>query len=395
MSVVSTRFDEMLETRLTALARAGLLRDRDAPRRAHVEAAAGRAGRRLLDLSSNDYLGFAGYPLLPSPAPGGAGSSRLIHGTRDAHVNLERALAEWLGTEDALLFASGYAANVGVVSALAQPGDLIASDALNHASLIDGCRLSRAEVRVVPHGDLAALRELLTSAGERTVWVVSEAYFSMDGAVCDVAAVAELLAQYPNAHLVLDEAHSLGVFGPRGRGLAAAVGHRPAALIGTFGKAFGLHGAFVAGSRALCRWLWNRARSFVYSTATSPALADVLQERVALVGAADDRRAHLAELCRSLHEQLAERFPSLHPASAQGPIAPLILGSAALALDKAAALGECGILTQAIRPPTVPIETSRLRMSLGVHLSHDDLAFVVETLGEVLAELDLVGASRS
>lgn len=382
--MASPRFDEVIEARLSDLASAGLLRDRGAPVRANVEAAAARAGRRVLDLSSNDYLGFASHPLLPSIAPGGAGASRLIHGTRDAHVNLERTLAAWLGTDDALLFTSGYAANVGVVSALAQPGDVIASDALNHASLIDGCRLSRAEVRVFGHGDLAALRDVLRTAGERTVWVVSEAYFSMDGAACDVAGLAQLLEQYPNAHLVLDEAHSLGVFGPQGRGLAASVGHRPAVLVGTFGKAFGLHGAFVAGSRALCRWLWNRARSFVYSTATSPALADSLHDRLALVIAADDRRAQLSERCRSFHVQLAERFPKLHPVSAQGPIAPLILGSAALAVDKAAALGEYGILTQAIRPPTVPVDTARLRMSIGVHLSHADLAFVIDTLANLL-----------
>lgn len=392
--MVSTRFDEVIEARLGDLASAGLLRDREAPVRDRVESAAARAGRRLLDLSSNDYLGFASHPLLPSVAPGGAGASRLIHGTREAHVNLERALATWLGTEDALLFTSGYAANVGVVSALAQPGDVIASDALNHASLIDGCRLSRAEVRVFEHGDLAALRDVLRTAGERTVWVVSEAYFSMDGAVCDVAGLAHLLEKYPNAHLVLDEAHSLGVFGPRGRGLAASVGHLPAVLVGTFGKAFGLHGAFVAGSRALCRWLWNRARSFVYSTATSPALADGLHARLELVMDAEYRRAQLSELCRSFHGELAERFPTLHPASAEGPIAPLILGSAALAVDKAAALGERGILTQAIRPPTVPVYTARLRMSIGVHLSHADLAFVIETLASVLPN-DGRGAQQS
>jgi 8-amino-7-oxononanoate synthase len=373
--------DEVLERRLTELERAGLLRDRDGgAQRRRVEAAAARLGRPLIDLSSNDYLGFAARTANIDMAAGGAGASRLIHGTRTPHERLERALAEWLGTEDALLFSSGYAANVGVVSALARPEDVIISDALNHASIIDGCRLSRSEVRVVPHRDLDGMRDLLESTRDKTVWVITESYFSMDGTSWDLAALSELTRRYPNAHLVVDEAHALGVFGPSGRGLCAEVGCRPDVVVGTFGKAFGLHGAFVAGSLRTCAWLWNRARSFVYSTATSPALAAAVAERLEWVSAADAERRHLSALSERFHAELGSRFPGCRPRDAWGPIAPLILGSEAAALSATNALGECGILAQAIRPPTVPPNTARLRMTLGTQLSSSDLDYVLETL---------------
>lgn len=373
--------DEVLERRLAELSRGGLLRDRDGgAQRRRVEAAAARLGRPLLDLSSNDYLGLAARAAGDGGVAGGAGASRLIHGTRPPHETLERALADWIGTEDALLFSSGYAANVGVVSALAQAGDVIISDALNHASIIDGCRLSRGDVRVAPHRDLEAVREVLDAAKDQTVWVITESYFSMDGTSCDLAALSELLRRYPNAHLVVDEAHALGVFGPSGRGLAADVGCRPDVIVGTFGKSFGLHGAFVAGSRSLCAWLWNRARSFIYSTATSPALAAAVAARLDWVSGADAERRQLADASEQFHAELEARFPGCRPRGAWGPIAPLILGSETAALAATSALGECGILTQAIRPPTVPPNTARLRMTLGTHLSSSDLDYILDSL---------------
>lgn len=383
--MASERFVELLDQRLARLEGAGLLRDPGNPLRELATNAAARLGRELVDLSSNDYLGLAQLPLeLPRPVPGGAGSSRLIHGTRPAHRNLEAQLAAWLGTEDALLFASGYAANVGLVSALAEPGDLVLSDALNHASLVDGCRLSKAEVRVLPHRDLSELGRALASAGQRTVWVVTEAYFSMDGTACDVAALGRLLQQYPNAHLILDEAHSLGVFGPGGRGLAAAAGYAPAVLVGTFGKAFGMHGAFVAGPRQLSTWVWNRARSFVFSTALSPAFVEALTIRLDLVSRADGARMHLAELCSMFHVQLADRFPRHHLVDSVGPITPLLLGSEDRALAVAATLAESGILTQGIRPPTVPAGTSRIRMSLCAGLKAEHLELTLRALDRIL-----------
>lgn len=386
--MTSTDLDALLWDRLAALRDADLLRDRHSPARSVAEHAARTLGRALLDLSSNDYLGLAGQPLnLPSAAPGGAGASRLIHGTRAPHRELEHRLAVWLETEDALLFSSGYAANVGVLTALAQPGDLVVSDQLNHASLIDGCRLSRAEVAIVAHRDLGAIARALEQSSNQTVWVVTESYFSMDGTLCDLAALGELLARHRNAHLVLDEAHALGVFGPRGRGLAALAGVQPAALIGTFGKAFGLQGAFVAGSNALCAWLWNRARSFIYSTASSPALAEATKHRLELVAGAGAGRIRLAEIAEEFHVQLEGRFPGRNVEGSRGPIAPLLIGDPGRAVAAAAQLAEAGILTQAIRPPTVPPGTSRLRLSLHAALTPGDLEYALATLGRVLGAL--------
>jgi 8-amino-7-oxononanoate synthase len=384
--MASERFGELLEQRLAQLLNSGLLRDPASPLRRRAEAASEHLGRPLIDLSSNDYLGLAHLPIAPTTG-GGAGASRLIHGTRPAHRQLEAELAKWLDTEDALLFTSGYAANVGLVSALAEPGDLVLSDELNHASLIDGCRLSRAEVKVLPHRDVSALARALEAAGERTVWVATEAYFSMDGTTCDIAAVAEVLRSYPNAHLLLDEAHSLGVFGPSGRGRAAAAGYAPAALMGTFGKAFGIHGAFVAGSRDLCTWLWNRARSFVFSTASSPALTEAVSERLRLVIGATAIRHRLDSLCEAFHLQLQSHFPERRVRGSVGPITPLVIGSPDAAVAVAQALADRGVLTQAVRPPTVPMGTSRIRLSLGAHLEHAQLAAAVAALRDIIPAL--------
>jgi 8-amino-7-oxononanoate synthase len=382
-----SEFDDLLRFRLARLDSAGHLRLRAEDLRARATAAASRLGRAAIDLSSNDYLSFAQLPLRPlEGAPGGAGSSRLIHGTRAAHAAAERALAEWVGQEDALLFASGYAANVGVVSALAQPGDLILSDALNHASLIDGCRLSRAEVLTFPHRDLGALERLLDRGLPKTTWVLTESYFSMDGTAPDLAALGKLLAARPGAHLIVDEAHALGVYGPKGAGLCVDAGVLPVATVGTFGKALGLHGAFVAGPSALCDWLWNRARAFVYSTAPSPALVSAVAGRVQDVRGADGTRQHLHDLCRMFHVKLRSVLPNQYPeGSLPGPIVPLLAGGEHAALAIRNQLLHAGILTQAIRPPTVPAGTSRLRLTLHAGLSLSDLDYVLQHLEAAFA----------
>ena len=249
---------------------------------------------RDIDFTSNDYLGAArghvsratsdgsvpprrrprtAHRLRPhGPQPlHGTGASRLVHGTHPLHELLEQGLASWVQQPAALLFASGYAANLGALSALAQPEDLIISDELNHASIIDGCRLSRAQLRVVPHLDLTAVESALKQPARRR-WVVCESYYSMDGDMADLPALRRLCDQH-GAYLYVDEAHALGVFGPNGSGLCARSGVKPEVLIGTLGKALGSHGAFVAGEDALRLWLWNRARSFVFSTATAPSAA--------------------------------------------------------------------------------------------------------------------------
>lgn len=357
-----------LDGELEALANAGLLRE---PR---VTRGSGTSG--LLDLCSNDYLGYASEPFaaaLTSPRPAGAGASRLVTGNDPAHEACEAALAGWLETEAALLFSSGYAANVGVVSALARPGDVIVSDALNHASIIDGCRLSGATVRVVPHLDAAAVEAALAaSAAASRRWVVTESYFSMDGDTPDLPALRAACDRH-DAALVVDEAHALGVFGPQGRGLCAVAGIRPDVLVGTAGKALGLHGAFVAGSQKLRLWLWNRARSFVFSTGVSPALASAIAGRAARAAADDAGRARLHASAARLRRGLAE-LGVARIAEGRGPVIPWVVGGPEQAVRLSSRLREQGVLVQAIRPPTVPAGTSRLRITATAALGEADVA---------------------
>lgn len=374
--------DELFERRLHALSQQSLLRPRRSDARQRASAAAAALARPLIDLSSNDYLGLGRQPLLTvatSPRAG-AGASRLIHGTDPQHDALEGALAGWLGVEDSLLFSSGYAANLGVLSCLPERDDIVLSDALNHASLIDGARLSRARVVVLPHRDVAALRHHLQVFADRTVWFVTEAYFSMDGTAPDLAAVADCLQRHGRAHLILDEAHSLGTFGSAGRGLGHASRSATTATIGTFGKAFGLQGAFVAGSRALCSWLWNRARSFVFSTATSPALAAAVLERLELVRGAESTRARLSQLSAEFHGELSRRAPAHCVPGSSGPIVPYLIGGSAQAVAAAEALVANGVLTQSIRPPTVPQGEARLRFTVHAELSSSELELVLRLL---------------
>lgn len=326
----------------------------------------------LLDLCSNDYLGYARDPWPALNGRSGAGASRLVSGNRAAHDDAELALANWLGTEAALLFSSGYAANVGAVSSLTGPGDIVISDALNHASLIDGCRLSGAAVRVVPHLDRAAVDRELAAAGKaRRRWVITESYFSMDGDSPDLAALRDLCDRH-DAALVVDEAHALGVFGPEGRGLCAVAGVRPDVLIGTAGKSLGLHGAFVAGSRHLRLWLWNRARSFVFSTGISPALAEAVAARVSRVRADDDARRRVNAASLRLRAALSDLGNPI-PAGSHGPIIPWIIGDSGAAVAVSTRLRAEGILAQPIRPPTVPAGTARLRLTATAALTEADI----------------------
>ncbi|MCB9633605.1 MAG: 8-amino-7-oxononanoate synthase [Sandaracinus sp.] len=328
-------------------------------------------GRELLNFSSNDYLGLAAEPALldalREAEAAGAPASRLIVGHLKAHEEVEAALAALVARPASLLFSSGYAANVGTVPALVGPGDWILSDELNHASLIDGCRLSRAAVRVFPHADLEALERLLRDRpATGRVLVVTDAVFSMDGDQAPLQALAQL-CQTHDAWLYVDEAHTVGVYGPAGAGLCAALGVEPDVLVGTLGKAFGVAGAFVAGSTALREWLLNVARSFVYSTAYPAALLPVLQAAIRHVRAADDRRAQLHAHAARLRSGLRELgFES----PGDSPIVPWILGSNEAALATSAKLAEEGILGLAIRPPTVPVGTARLRLTpMATHTS--------------------------
>ena len=352
---------------LAELERRGRLRERPAP----ID------GSQLLDLCSNDYLGYRSTGRLGAAARAaaesssvGAGASRLVAGEHAAHGELERAIAGWLGTDESIVFTSGYAANVGTLAALVGEGDLVVSDALNHASLIDGCRLSRARCVVVPHSDLSAVRVALRNHGGRRRWVVTESYFSMEGDGPDLAALRSICDEH-DAALVVDEAHAVGVFGPAGRGRAGEAGVRPDVLVGTLGKALGAQGAFVAGSRELCRWLWNRARSFVFSTGLSPLIASIGCAAVEHAREDETGRARLREVARQLRAGLAEQ--GIRVASSWGPILPVVLGRESTALAWSRALGRQGIRVQGIRPPTVPEGTSRLRLTARADLTDGDI----------------------
>jgi 8-amino-7-oxononanoate synthase len=329
-------------------------------------------GQGVVSFASNDYLGLSQHLALAEAAEQairrfgtGTGASRLVTGARPIHAELERELAEWKGAEAALLFPSGFAANVGLLSALGRLGDVcIASDALNHASIIDGARLSRARIAVYEHGDLGQLEAILSSS-ERAV-VVTDSVFSMDGDVAPVSALAELCLRHA-ALLVLDEAHAvLGPEAPRLPGLELL-------MVGTLSKTLGSIGGFVAGPQPYIDLLVNSARTFIFTTASSPGDA-----AAALAGLRILRSAEGA----CLEARLRANVARLRPGHAS-PIVPIVLGEEARALAMSKALLERGLLVPAIRPPTVPAGSSRLRVALSAAHTPGQ----VEMLARALAEL--------
>ena len=337
-------------------------------------------GREVLSLGSNNYLGLAGHPDLRAAATRtiervgvGSGGSRLATGAYPEHAALERALANWKQTDDALLFDSGYAANTGVIPALVGPDDLVLSDSLNHASLIDGCRLSRAMVRVYPHRDVDAVRELISDRQRfRRVLIVTDGVFSMDGDTAPLALLSDVCQSY-RAWLLVDDAHGNGLLGEEGRGLADVMGlaHRVQVHVGTLSKALGASGGFVAGSAVLCRHLRQRARSFVYSTAMPPAIAAAGMEGVRLARQGDDLRERL--------HQNADRMRSIlrrHGFDVPGGLAgiiPVTVGDESEAVALSDRLLDHGVLAPAMRFPTVPRGQARLRMTASAALTEEDL----------------------
>jgi 8-amino-7-oxononanoate synthase len=358
-----------LEPALADLATSGYLRVRHEP-----------VARPALTFCSNDYLALSDRAVPAGERPG-ASASRLVVGEHAAHQALEASLAEWLETASALTFTSGYAANVGVVSALAEPGDLIVSDALNHASLIDGARLSRATVKVVPHLDADAVERALADApakGRR--WVVTESYFSMDADAPDLGRL-RALCDAAGAGLIVDEAHALGVLGPDGRGLCAEAGIVPDVLIGAFGKAFGGAGGFVAGCSPLVAWLWNRARTFVFSTGMSPLVAATTRQALSIARTERWRRKRALAAADELRAGLKRLGADVR---GFGPIVPVILGEVGHAMRVADGLRARGAHVLAIRPPSVPPGTARLRMTTTAAHSADDIRAVLTAFEEVL-----------
>jgi 8-amino-7-oxononanoate synthase len=369
---------DWLDDELGALARDNLLRDRRPPA-SEVGPFVVRQGRRVLNLCSNDYLSLAGRSAIV--APGGSGASRLVGGDLEVHAQLERALARWLEVEETLVFSSGYAANLGAVAALSGPGSLVVSDALNHASLIDGCRLGRGRVVVVEHRNVEAVERALADVPERRKLVVTDGYFSMDG---DVAPLAELRAvcDRHGAALYVDEAHALGVLGPGGRGACSAAGVIADVRMGTLGKSFGASGAFIAGSRALSRWLWNRARPFVFSTGISPAVA-----ATALAALPDieegTRTARLHRNVAAFRGALGQAGIRVAEGSV-GPIVPILVGAADRVVRVTETLLERDVFVHPIRPPTVARGTSRLRLTIQADHPIEALVTAAATIADAL-----------
>ena len=331
------------------------------------------SGASVISFASNDYLGLTQHPAVIDAAHkaldrwgAGSGSARLIVGTRPVHGELEKALAEWRNTESAVLFPTGFAANLGVFGALANKDTLICSDELNHASIIDGTRLSPADVSIFPHKNLNALEELLAKRGTRRAIVVSDTVFSMDGDLADVDDLRSICCEH-SALLVLDEAHA--VLGPD----VSSDTHDEIIRVGTLSKAVGVVGGFVAGPRIFTDLLINRARSYIFTTAPSPADSAAALASIGVIQSAygDEMRAIL----RSNIEILRPGHPS--------PIIPIMCGSESMALDASAALLKHGMLVPAIRPPTVAPGTSRLRVALSAaHTTQQ-----VESLRDALNDL--------
>jgi 8-amino-7-oxononanoate synthase len=344
-------------------------------------------GRRLLSFCSNDYLGLASHPTLVAALRDGAsrygvgsGAAHLVTGHSEAHRRLEDDLAAFTGRPRALLFSTGYMANLGVISALCPRGGQVYADRLNHASLNDGARLAGARLKRYPHLDVDALRRMLASGGGM---IATDGVFSMDG---DIAPLPELaaLAARAGARLMVDDAHGLGVIGRRGRGTLECLGlstQQVPILVGTLGKAFGTFGAFVAGSETLIETLIQRARSYIYTTALPPAVAHATCAALALALREDGRREHLAALIARFRDGAAALDLPLMDSTT--PIQPLVAGDAETALAWSRALEDQGVLVSAIRPPTVPEGAARLRITLSAAHDHEDVDRLLDLLRRI------------
>ncbi len=336
-------------------------------------------GRSLLNLTSNNYLGLAHDPRVIEGAVAAArtygasvSASRLLCGSTPLHEELEERLAALKGQERALLYGAGYLANLGVLTALAGPEDAIFSDALNHASIIDGCRLSGATTKVYRHLDLDDLGELLAATPSRRRLIVSETVFSMDGDLAPLPGLVALARRH-DAILVIDEAHATGVLGADGGGALSHFGLDSEGLIvvGTLSKALGSAGGFVAANATVIDYLLNRSRPFIFNTALPPASVGAALAALDVVAAEPERRENLADLAACLREGLAAAG---HPATtSETQIVPLVLGPAEAALAAERALREAGVLAKAIRPPTVPEGTARIRFNLMATHTVDDV----------------------
>ncbi|MBB6243579.1 8-amino-7-oxononanoate synthase [Rhodanobacter sp. MP1X3] len=354
-------------------------------------------GKRLLSFCSNDYLGLAQHPQLISALRSaasecgvGSTSAHLISGHRTGHAELEEALAVWTGRERALLFSTGYMANLGVLQALLARGDICVQDKLNHACLLDGAKLSGAELKRYPHADVDAAARQLTCSENAGVLLATDGVFSMDGDVAPLRKLAALCA-HENATLMVDDAHGLGVLGSHGAGSVEAAGlnqYDVPVLMATLGKALGCAGAFIAGSHSLIEGLVQFARPYIYTTAMPPALAAAALVGVQLAQADTWRREKLSALIARFRHGAAQLGLTL--SSSTTAIQPIVLGDAQAALDAANTLEWRGLLVTAIRPPTVPAGSARLRITLSA--AHEEAH--IDKLLSALEALHLRPASR-
>jgi 8-amino-7-oxononanoate synthase len=352
-------------------------------------------GDEVLLMCSNNYLGLADHPRVRRAAAEaamrwgtGAGASRLICGNMTIHRRLEDRLAHFHGTESALLFGSGYLANTGAIAALTRAGEVAFSDELNHASIIDGCRLSRAETFVYRHGDPDHLAWGLRRAEGRGSLIVTDGVFSMDG---DVAPLAELveLARRHDCRLMVDEAHAIGAIGPRGEGASAEAGLEEEVdlIVGTLGKALGSYGAYVCANREITELLVNAARPFIFSTALPPSTVAAAIAALALIEARPERTDRLRRNADLLRRELAGY--GLDPGGSRTQIVPLVVGDADLTVALCERALERGVFAQAIRPPTVPEGTSRLRLTVMATHRETELRHAANVVGTAARELGL------
>jgi 8-amino-7-oxononanoate synthase len=377
-----------LQSGLEERASQGLLRSRrtlQSPQSSNITV----DGKPYLSFCSNDYLGLANHPqLIAALQQGaaqygtGAGAAHLVSGHMQVHHQLEIELAAFVGKPAALLFSTGYMANLGVVQALVGKDDTVFADKLNHASLNDAMLLSRAHIKRYRHNDMVQLAQMLAKTPSGRKLIITDAVFSMDG---DLALLPELLAlcELNDAWLLVDDAHGFGVLGEHGRGSLAHFGivSRRIIYMATLGKAAGVFGAFVAAEQVVIDTLINQARSYVYTTATPPALASAVLASLQLIEQGEESRAHLQRLITQLRSGLNDLHWSLMPSSTA--IQPLLIGDNQAALDLSNALRERGIWVAAIRPPTVPQGTARLRITLSATHSAADVTRLTETLHEL------------
>jgi glycine C-acetyltransferase/8-amino-7-oxononanoate synthase len=357
-------------------------------------------GRPVLLLCSNNYLGLADHPRVREAAAeaamrygAGAGASRLVSGNMRIHRRLEERLADFKGYETSLLFGSGYLANTGVVQALAKPGEVVFSDALNHASIVDGCRLAGAETFVYDHGDVDHLAWGLREAEGRGSLIVTDGVFSMDGDIAPLTEIVELARRF-DARVMVDDAHGTGTIGPDGRGSVAAAGLEDEVdvLVGTLGKSLGSYGAYVCCDRPMAKYLVNTARTLIFSTALAPPQVAAAMAALELLREEPRRVERLQRNSRILRDALADE--GLPSGDRETPIVPVIVGDANAAVSASERALERGVFAQAIRPPTVPDGSSRLRLTVMASHTKAELRDAAKVVAKAVPEAARKAAAR-